>query len=439
MEIKGGKKGNKRRCEMRMRKILCIVLVTVLFASAVPMAVTPAAAISEYEEKLPCDDGDNELTKAELSSAILPYMLDEGAYTLDDVGDAAYVYAYWDGKPKTITDAADRLITQYRPIERLAATHRKQFDLLRILKVETDRVVGVERQISSADEYKLYFAEYQDKPSIGSFSASNVEAVVVLRPDAILILGSTEKGYTDVLESAGITVIYIWSTLGLLVENEIDVAKTLRNLGYIFGQEDEAEEFIDWHAGLMNLITEKVENIPEEDKPKVYYELGSRRKYRTGGESTSQIRRTGGKNIVGDELGSSVYINAEVLVKQQPDIIVITGGSGSGYCTDDTTELREIREELMNRERELLPNVTAVKTGKVYAMSKYITTKGPMCGGRGFIQAAYQAKWFNPTYFEDFDPKAIHQEYLTRFQGLDWDLDEHGVYVYHPKEHPDGN
>ena len=421
---------------MRMKKILSIVLVMVLLASAVPLAVTPAAATYPYEKKIPGDADENgELTKAELSSAILPYMLDEGAYTLDDVGDAAYVYAYWDGKPKTITDAADRLITQYRPIERLVVTHRGQFDLLRLLKVEADRVVGVERQITSADEYKLYFAEYQGKPSM---SSRNVEAIVGVFPDAILFFGLTEKGYTDVLESAGITVIYIWSTLGLLVENEIDVAKTLRNLGYIFGQEDEAEEFIDWHDGLMNLIKEKVENIPEEDKPKVYYEM-SNRKYNTGGEHTSQIRKTGGKNIFGDNLGSNVIINAEEVAKQNPDIIVKTGGMGTstGYCSDDTTELREIREELMNR--EILLNVTAVKTEKVYAMSKYITARGPMCGGRGFIQAAYQAKWFNPTYFEDFDPKAIHQEYLTRFQGLDWDLDEHGVYVYHPEEHPNGN
>ena len=416
-----------------MKKMLSCLVVMVLLASVVPLAVTPAAAIYPYEKKIPGDADENgELTKDELVNAILPYMLDEGALTLDDVGDAAYVYVYWDGEPKTITDAADRLITQYKPIERLVVCHRAQFDLLRILKVEADRVVGVERQITHAGEYTLYFAEYQGKTDVGSFGGSNVETKVGLRPDAILIFGSMVAGYTDVLESAGITVIYLWDTRGS-DENDEYLPKSLRNLGYIFGQEDEAEEFIDWYEDLMNLIKEKVENIPEEDKPKVYYEMN--RKYRTGGEYTSQIRRAGGKNIAGDEWGN-VVINAEAVAAQNPDIIVTTKGSG-GYCTDDTTELRGIREELMNR--EILLNVTAVKTGKIYAMSKYISARGPMCGGRGFIHAAYQAKWFNPTYFEDFDPKAIHQEYLTRFQGLDWDLDEHGVYVYHPKEHPDGN
>ena len=47
-----------------------------------------------------------------------------------------------------------------------------------------------------------------------------------------------------------------------------------------------------------------------------------------------------------------------------------------------------------------------------------------------FIGIAYMTKWFYPDLFEDLDPKVIHQEYLTEFQHLDYDLDEHGVFVY---------
>jgi iron complex transport system substrate-binding protein len=42
------------------------------------------------------------------------------------------------------------------------------------------------------------------------------------------------------------------------------------------------------------------------------------------------------------------------------------------------------------------------------------------------------AKWFYPELFADLDPKAVHQEYLMRFQGLAINLDEHGVFVYPP-------
>jgi len=92
-----------------MRKISACIFALVLFASVVPLAITPLAAA--YEKKIPCDaDGNNELTKEELVNAILPYMLGEGSYTLDDVGDAAWVYAYWDGKSKTIVDSANRTV-----------------------------------------------------------------------------------------------------------------------------------------------------------------------------------------------------------------------------------------------------------------------------------------------------------------------------------------
>jgi iron complex transport system substrate-binding protein len=40
------------------------------------------------------------------------------------------------------------------------------------------------------------------------------------------------------------------------------------------------------------------------------------------------------------------------------------------------------------------------------------------------------AKWFHPELFGDLDPKAIHQQYLTDFMGIDYDLNEHGVFAY---------
>ncbi len=116
-----------------MRKILSCLLVMVLLASAVPMAITSAAA---YEKKIPCDaDGNNELTKEELVNVILPYMLGEGSYTLDDVGDAAWVYAYWDGKPKAIVDSAGRTVTLYRPLERIAVLNWNALEVMRSLKL----------------------------------------------------------------------------------------------------------------------------------------------------------------------------------------------------------------------------------------------------------------------------------------------------------------
>ena len=85
----------------------------------------------------------------------------------------------------------------------------------------------------------------------------------------------------------------------------------------------------------------------------------------------------------------------------------------------------------MNRPE--LQELTAIEEGRVHIISTEI------CGFysnscRHFVQIAYQAKWFHPELFKELDPKALHQEYLTRFQGLDIDLDEKGVFVYPPLE-----
>lgn len=40
------------------------------------------------------------------------------------------------------------------------------------------------------------------------------------------------------------------------------------------------------------------------------------------------------------------------------------------------------------------------------------------------------AKWFHPDLFKDLDPQEIHEEYLTKFQGLNYDLDKQDVFVY---------
>ena len=331
----------------------------------------------------------------------------------------------------TLIDMADRIVTISMPIEGVVVTHREQYEQLRAIKVPKDVILTAERQILTTPEYTRYFAEYQNLPDIGSGSSPNVEALIGLQPDLILMgsygeNSSQHSAALSVFESAGIPLIYSHET-------ETNFAENIRMLGYVFAKNNEAEEYIDWREDLVDTIEERLAAVPEEDKRNVYVEWWSQ--YTTKNEAATRIGAMGGKCIFGGEANAAV--NPEEVVKQNPDVVIIIGGVCSGYITDDITELKELREEFMNREE--LKEVTAIKTGDVYVMSVYITGTGPYHGGRDFIQEAYLAKWLNPTYFEDFDPKSIHQEYLRRFQGLDWDLDEHGVYVYHPIEHPDGN
>jgi iron complex transport system substrate-binding protein len=337
------------------------------------------------------------------------------------------------GKEKelTIIDSSQTIVTINKPLKRVFISSYT-VETLRSIKVDLkDIMVGATTLDLS------FFQEFSDVPQVPSVAGGRIddtEAVLNLNPDVVIFLNV----YPDkriVYEAAGITTI----VFGVNVLETYALA--IRMQGYIFDKEDEAEEFIDWYETILNTTNERVKNIPEEKKPKVYsesawklYSTYSRRGY---------IADAGGIDIfAGQEDGS---VDPEAVADRNPDIIIkgvtsLVGRWGpevGGYGVDagDTADIEKIWEEIMNRPE--LQGVTAVKEKEVYIMSQHFAS-GFTRSARPFLQVIYMAKWFQPDVFEDLDPKAIHQEYLTRFQGLDIDLDKKGVFVYHPEVHPDG-
>jgi iron complex transport system substrate-binding protein len=359
----------------------------------------------------------------------------DGKISMLDVGQAKLIIL---GKEKelTIIDSVDSIVTVKKPLRRVGTISPLNLEVLRAIKVPKDRIVFVNPSISSEGKwhyaYEIFFAEFKDVPGV---SAGDAESIIALQPDAVFTVPGKRHAPPEVVKAAGIPVLTFCCTFGTSMESQECYPEEITTLGYIFDKEKEAEEFRNFYEDVMNSIEEVVEMIPEEDKPRVYEESSA------GGAGTFYLfggfcECAGGKRLFEKTSGE---INPEEVVKQDPEIIVRFGTRGyagevaSGYHldADDTTEIAEVREEIMNR--EILQNVTAVKTGRVYIISEYFKCYGGGYGARRFLSIAYQAKWFHPDRFEDLDPKAIHQEYLTRFQGLDIDLNERGVFVY-PEE-----
>jgi len=339
------------------------------------------------------------------------------------------------GKEKEITviDSLGNIVTVNKPVNRIVATFSQVLELLRTFKLEKDRMVGAESVFYSGKtlaNYKLFFPEWIDLPSVGTISNPDVEAILDLHPDVALLPASgwcapMNDPAHNILKSAGISVLRVYGGVGTGA-GAISIEET-KKFGYIFDKEDESEEFIDWYGSIVNSIDEAVEKIPEEGKPKVYFEsvMGGT-KYHAVSDIYAHVDSAGGKNIF-PKWGE---VDPESVIERNPDIIIIMGKCG-GYDSDadDTAEIEEMRGEMMNRPE--LKGVTAVKEGRVYVISNYIVCAyGEYNGCNCLLQIVYMTKWFHPELFEDLDPRAIQQEYLTRFQGLDIDLNEKGVFVY---------
>ena len=330
------------------------------------------------------------------------------------------------GREKEITliDGADRIVTVNKPINSVVCTFDQQIEALRVLKVSKDRIVGVPGGTSiDAD----FFPEFGDVTSIGTSWEPDLETILELHPDLVLLhtssgFGDTHGAAQKILETAGITVLRFD-----LKENYPDA---LEKFGYAFDKRSEADEFLGWYENILNAIEDTVKEIPDEDKPRVYPE-GSKN-YGISDNDDWAIALAGGRDIF---VGESGTVDAEAVIEHDPNVIIKpTWKASGGYGVDagDTAGLKEVREEIMSRSE--LQNVKAVKEGRVYVITTHLWTYMPKTGNRHFIGICYMAKWFHPELFEDLDPQAIHQEYLTEFQGLDIDLDEKGVFVYPPLE-----
>ena len=329
------------------------------------------------------------------------------------------------GKEKelTIIDGRGKTKTFKLPIKRIIAMDDGQGEPLRVLGAE-DLVVGV----SGMKGHEIFLPEMSKMPSVGG-QQPDYEKVLSLKPDLFFTfsyLKSFQPDAEEKLEPHGVQVL----RLDCLYPTVTNVEGMIK-LGYLVGMVDKTKEFVDFHERIMDNVKSRTEGLSEDEKPQVYIEVWKEGWTCTKGTKHDQVcNMAGGVNIARDISGGGTegyypVVDSEWVLEQNPDIIIKTTFGGDwGYETDDPSEMKEVREKMMNRPG--WRNIKAVKNGDVYIVSGDFSSSGL----QGFLWAAYMAKEFHPDLFEDLNPEAIHQEHIDRFLRIDYNLDKHGVFVY---------
>jgi|LGVF01.1.fsa_nt_gb iron complex transport system substrate-binding protein len=330
----------------------------------------------------------------------------------------------------TLVDSADRTVTVNKPVERVTFDHIATPEVISLLGAE-DRAVG--RDYYTTDEILLPWIS--NLPVIAGPMGYDVyyETVFELDPDIFFAVKLTYPGLEDViatLEPEIPVVVLNFFEPDTMVEN-------IRKMRYVLNTEENGEEFIAWYEGVIYSIEEKTTGLSEEEKPQVFLKVPgwTHEELATYSDESAWARYligiSGGINIAADLPGEWVAVDSEWLVDQNPDTVVASmyapyNPSASGYDVDDTSVAEATRDEIMAM--DVFAGGKAVEEGRVYLFQIEMSATP-----RFVVTQAYMAKWFQPELFEDLDPKAIHQEYLTDFMRIDYDLDEHGVFVY-PEE-----
>ena len=326
-------------------------------------------------------------------------------------------------KELTILDSADRIVTVDMPVERVIGIDGGAVEILRALGVDVEeKMVGVSTYILENPEY---WPELQDKPGF-EFKGLDYEKMVELNSDIILLYKGA-PGYTNMekLGELGLTAL----CLNSFDARELD--GNVRILGEIFAEKERMGEYIAWYHNYDDLIIDRTDDLEVKAKPGVLYLNYPDYYYPTlkvitgSGCDNPLVVNAGGTNIAADLIGgTSVAVDGEWIVEQNPDIIIgkVLGGGFTGYSADEAEALEnmlEVRDTLITD--PALGATKAVKDGNVFIMCTDLNKAAVHVVG-----TAYLAKYFHPELFEDVQPESILKEYYEDWQGLPYQ----GNYVY---------
>jgi iron complex transport system substrate-binding protein len=219
--------------------------------------------------------------------------------------------------PNEVVDQLGRTVVLDEPPQRIVSLAPSNSEILFALGL-ADRVVAV-------TDYCNYPPEAEAKPTIGGFSTPNIEEIVALSPDLVLATSRHEGKIIPQLEGKGVTVFALNPT------TLDEVLEAILVTGEIAGVTERASELVAGMQQRIEAITGKTAGLSPEQRPRTFYVLWHD-PLKTAGSGTLQdelIQKAGGINIA-RELADYANISLEVVVKENPEVIIAGAGHGSG-------------------------------------------------------------------------------------------------------------
>ena len=292
-----------------------------------------------------------------------------------------------------------------------------------------DKVVTISEEVKNTASAEVLFPEFVRLPSSGSYDNPDYETIFKLRPDVVIVPYYAPGEMEKTLEPE---VAVFRLDIGPPRTYREDVTK----LAFILGRVDEAEIFLDWIDDHLNKLTEKTKDLGAEDKPRVFdfyggdWGMSEGPPYGTFGKGNAyasfMMEISGGRNIAGELPGDWITVDTEWIVTENPGIIIrevfpmVT--PVMGYDINDSSGAKALYEEILDK-----PEIAFTDAATSDEMHMIIGDFMQTCW---FLGVNYMAKWFHPDIFEDLNPEEIHQEFLSRFMGLEYSGAVQGVFVY---------
>lgn len=178
---------------------------------------------------------------------------------------------------------------------------------------ETVCALGQCQRLVGVDRYSDYPASVTRLPQVGGGMDPHIEAIVALRPD--LVLAAVSSRTATRLVALGIPVF------ALEPKTHADVQRVIGTLGQLLDVPDALKLWREIDAG----VSAAAQTLPPQLRAtRVYFEV-NRGPFGAGEASFigETLTRLGVKNILPAKLGPFPKINPELVVRENPDLIMV--------------------------------------------------------------------------------------------------------------------
>jgi iron complex transport system substrate-binding protein len=210
------------------------------------------------------------------------------------------------GAPTLIRDAADHEL-------RLAHAPGRIITLMPSL-TETVCALGECARLVATDSFSDWPASVRSLPKAGGLDDAEIEQIVSLQPEVVILAHATRV--TERLRELGI------ATFDVETRSFADIFRSISAIGRLLEIPDRAA---DLNREIESSVGRAVDQAKQELRgrnPTVYYEVDSG-PYAAGPLSYigEMLARLGARNILPPELGPFPKLNAEYVVRHDPDVI----------------------------------------------------------------------------------------------------------------------
>ncbi len=244
--------------------------------------------------------------------------------------------------PLVLTDSFGREVTIPEQPESIVSLAPSSTEILFALDLG-DKVIGV-------TEVCDYPQEALAIEKMGGFQGVDVEKIIAADPDLIIADSLTTKEVVEQLESLGFPV------LAIRAASVEEVLEHIELIGKAANVNEKADEVIAGLRARIDAVSQKVQDINEEDRPLVFYEVWHDALMSVGPNTFIHdvIEIAGGRSATADATTDWPVVDLENLLASNPDVLIL----GHGGQTPEEAKAR--------------PNwqsVNAVKNDRVYTIN----------------------------------------------------------------------